>query len=186
MTPEEQPNPAAESARPNSSAEPQRRSLRPRRGHRGRGRRRKPAPQDEAPAATTESGSLPEAAEAQKIGAEVAEPLLEPREAEEYAAPDEPGVEREPDLAEPVRSHELREERRPPAKPASPQSIQDAIDHVMHVISALRESLDEMEDVLELLEALERQIGADDREIESLRCALRQLHRGREGGPHRR
>jgi hypothetical protein len=42
-----------------------------------------------------------------------------------------------------------------------------------------------MEEVLETLELAERQKDADEYEIESLRRALRQFHRPREGG-HRR
>jgi hypothetical protein len=42
-----------------------------------------------------------------------------------------------------------------------------------------------MEEVLETLELAERQQDADEQEIESLRRALKQLHRPREGGGHR-
>jgi hypothetical protein len=38
-----------------------------------------------------------------------------------------------------------------------------------------------MEEVLETLELAERQKDADEREIESLRRSLRQIHRPREG-----
>ena len=42
-----------------------------------------------------------------------------------------------------------------------------------------------MEEVLEILEVAERQKDADEREIESLRRALRQVQRPREREPHR-
>ena len=42
-----------------------------------------------------------------------------------------------------------------------------------------------MDEVLETLELAQRQQGADEQEIESLRRALRQLQRPREGGPPR-
>jgi hypothetical protein len=65
---------------------------------------------------------------------------------------------------------------------ASPATLAQAIEEVNHVIKNLRESLDEMEDVLEMLEIIERQNDADEREIESLRRALRQFQRPRDGG----
>ena len=49
------------------------------------------------------------------------------------------------------------------------------------MIDTLRETLDEMEEVLETLELAERQKDGDEREIESLRQALRNLQRPREG-----
>ena len=51
------------------------------------------------------------------------------------------------------------------------------------IIETLKETLDDMEEVLETLELAERQKDADEREIESLRSSLRQLHRG--AGPDR-
>ena len=72
----------------------------------------------------------------------------------------------------------------PPARefqPASPQSIHEAIAEVTRVVGTLRETLEEMEQVLETLELFERQKDADEREIQSLRRALRPLHGRREG-----
>jgi hypothetical protein len=61
-----------------------------------------------------------------------------------------------------------------------------AIEEVNRIIDSLRDSLDDMESVLEMLEQFERQSNADEREIESLRRALRHLQRPRDGGhPHR-
>ncbi len=64
----------------------------------------------------------------------------------------------------------------------SPATIQNAIDDVNQIIGTLRDTLIDMEEVLETLELLERQNNADERELESLRRALRTLHRPREGG----
>jgi prefoldin subunit 5 len=64
---------------------------------------------------------------------------------------------------------------------AAPATIQDAIERVNDVIEKLRQSLDEMEEVFELLETLERQSTGDQQEIESLRRAMRQFQRPREG-----
>ncbi|MEY2428142.1 MAG: hypothetical protein QOJ40_1027 [Verrucomicrobiota bacterium] len=53
------------------------------------------------------------------------------------------------------------------------------------IIETLKDTLDDMDEVLETLELAQRQQGADEQEIESLRRALRQLQRPREGGPPR-
>ncbi len=55
---------------------------------------------------------------------------------------------------------------------------------VNQIITTLQQTLNEMEEVLETLELAERQKDADEREIESLRHALRHLHRPRDGGHH--
>ena len=60
--------------------------------------------------------------------------------------------------------------------------MEGAIEEVNGIIDTLRTALDEMEEVLEMLEVFERQQSLDEREIESLRRALRQGHRPREGG----
>jgi len=58
--------------------------------------------------------------------------------------------------------------------------VQKAIGEVNHIIETLKESLDEMEEVLETLELAERQKDVDEREIESLRRALRHLQQPRD------
>jgi uncharacterized protein Yka (UPF0111/DUF47 family) len=63
----------------------------------------------------------------------------------------------------------------------SGNGVQNAIEEVNQIIDNLREALDEMEEVLETLELAERQKTADEQEIDSLRRALRQLQRPREG-----
>ena len=75
--------------------------------------------------------------------------------------------------------------RDPSERPSAPEhssssAIQNAIGEVNHIIESLRETLDEMEEVLETLELAERQKDSDEREVESLRHALRNLQRARE------
>jgi hypothetical protein len=60
--------------------------------------------------------------------------------------------------------------------------VREAIDEVNRIMSTLRDTLEEMEEVLETLELAERQKTADEQEIESLRRALRQGGRPRDGG----
>ena len=74
-------------------------------------------------------------------------------------------------------SEPVAEEAAPPAS-SKPASITDAIDQVTGIIDELKHVLDEMEEVLETLELAERQKIDDEREIDSLQRALRQLHRG--------
>ena len=75
----------------------------------------------------------------------------------------------------------------PPLQPASAAAIRGALDDVNDVLERLHRAVDEMEGVLETLEIAERQKTADEREIESLRRALRQFQRPRErDGGHRR
>jgi hypothetical protein len=72
----------------------------------------------------------------------------------------------------------------PVGQPASPAAVEKAIEEVSNIVETLRTALDEMEEVLEMLEVFERQKNADEREIESLRRAVRQIHRPRDGGHH--
>jgi hypothetical protein len=62
-------------------------------------------------------------------------------------------------------------------------AIGQAIDEVMQIVDSLKGALDQMDEVLELVEVAERQKLADEREIESLRRALRQLQRPRSPRP---
>ena len=55
-------------------------------------------------------------------------------------------------------------------------AVSQAIDEVMEIIESLKRAVDQMEEVLELVELAERQKLADEREIDSLRRTLRQLH----------
>ena len=64
-------------------------------------------------------------------------------------------------------------------------AIGQAIDEVMEIVDALKRAVDQMEEVLELVELAERQKLGDEREIESLRRALRNIHQrpdSRRGG----
>ena len=76
----------------------------------------------------------------------------------------------------------------PAARAAKPDgsAISQAVNEVMQIVESLRQALNQMEDVLELVEHAERQKLADEREIESLRRALRQLQQPRSGRGERR
>lgn len=67
-----------------------------------------------------------------------------------------------------------------PTEARSGSAIEQALAQVNEIVELLRRALDEMEEVLETVELAERQKIEDEREIESLRRALRQLHRPRE------
>jgi hypothetical protein len=83
--------------------------------------------------------------------------------------------EREPEM--------LQESSEPPV----PARVSDAIEQVTRIIEELKLALNEMEEVLETLELAERQKIDDEREIEALNRALRQLHRphAASGSPRR-
>ena len=74
----------------------------------------------------------------------------------------------------------------PPRHHSTPKSsgIGKAIEEVTEIIEELKHVLDEMEGVLETLEVAERQKTDDERDIESLQRALRQLRRPASGGHH--
>lgn len=78
---------------------------------------------------------------------------------------------------------EAAEQRHQPEAAHQPPAISDAIEQVNRIIEELKHSLDEMEEVLETLELAERQKIDDEREIQSLQRALRQLHRPRDNEP---
>jgi len=96
---------------------------------------------------------------------------------------------REPEPQETEPSGDLREAQpvRAPArpqpfarrdfKPAEPKAVTEAIEEVNQIIATLRQTLDQMEEVLETLELAEVQKTADEREIQALRTALKQLDR---------
>ncbi|MGA3283123.1 MAG: hypothetical protein ABSD57_01515 [Verrucomicrobiota bacterium] len=58
-------------------------------------------------------------------------------------------------------------------------AISQAIEEVTQIVESLKQTLDQMEEVLELVELAERQKLADEREIESLRQALRKIQQPR-------
>ncbi len=174
MAPEEESKP--ETSQPEVARRtPGRRDPRPNRGRRGRGRGPRPK------LATAES---PEIARTELAPPQDSEPIFELAE--------EPGQPSEPPSASIERPERSREPESPiplhqPLQPASGASIEKAIEEVSAIVEALRTSLDEMEEVLELLEVFERQKNVDERELESLRRAVRQMHRPRDPGrlPHR-
>ena len=89
-----------------------------------------------------------------------------------------------PAIAEsPQPAIEAAEQRQQPEAAHRPPAISDAIEQVNRIIEELKHSLDEMEEVLETLELAERQKIDDEREIQSLQRALRQLHRPRDNEP---
>ncbi len=201
MAPEEEPNPGEHQPQSSESRDPGRPPRRSGRGRRGRGRRarhpdrRAPEqPRDEAgpaieplhaPAelAPSEEESPEQTAREETIEAREEAPterVMEDSEqapTEEYQPEPEPETALEPEAARAEPGFSAGE-----LEPSSPPTIQQAIDQVTDVTEALRKALDDMEQVLEMLEEIERQSGADQREIESLRRALRQLHRPHEGG----
>jgi hypothetical protein len=58
-------------------------------------------------------------------------------------------------------------------------AISQAVEEVMQIVESLKQTLGQMEEVLELVELAERQKSADEREIESLRRALRKIQQPR-------
>lgn len=121
------------------------RRRRGRRGGRGRARRLPEA----APRVTTESASAPVTASAPEAA--------EPQPVLTAIAERVGRIARDPELA------------------ANGSAISKAIEEVSEIVESLKRVLDQMEEVLELTELAERQKMADEREIDSLRRALRQL-----------
>lgn len=180
MAPEEEAsNPETPQTDTSVSRSPHRRGRRSGRGRRGRGHRGRSKAQTETTAIPPEERSREEQPEP------IFELAAEQRaDAEPEAAGTEP-VEplEEPAVAEPA---PVAPTETAPTQTASRPSVEKAIEEVNGIVDALRGALDDMEEVLEMLEAFERQNNADEREIESLRRALRQMHRPRDGGhPHR-
>src|SRR5512135_1313214 len=117
MTPEQEPEPAnipPEQPPPASTSNP--RGRRSGRGHRGRGRRRSHAPQQQPPPAT-------------EVAPEPAQLPLEPAQTLTQAAP----VERQTTSSPPFGQ-----------QPASPTAVQAAIEEVTQIIETLRATLDDM------------------------------------------
>lgn len=72
-----------------------------------------------------------------------------------------------------------------PSEKDSP-AISRVIDEVRRIVESLEQALEQMEEVQELVELADRQKSADEREIESLRRALRRIQspRAHPGAPH--
>ena len=187
--------PDEESSRSEESAAPGKRprARRSRRGGRGRGRGRKPGagaaapPDSEPPAPEAEFAATEERIEAAEPAAEempmADSPIEEARHeaADELVREESEGFEEAPVHGEPELPEEAPSLQRPPERsdfrPAPPAAIADAIAEVNQVITSLKQVLDQMEEVLETLELAEVQKSADEREIQSLRNALRQFER---------
>jgi hypothetical protein len=144
-----------------------------RRGRRGGRGRRRPAP------------AIPVAGQfAQTESPSQIEPPIRLREEMPVRpAPSKPKF--QPPVSAPVDPPE--EKFRPSPRKNNPDgsAISQAVSEVTQIIESLRQSLAQMEEVLELVELAERQKLADEREIESLLRALRQLQ-SRGGRPERR
>lgn len=176
MAPEEEPKPEI-SQQQAGPRPPGRRDRRPSRGRRGRGRggRPKTGPTDRPPE-SSEPGGLPPREDAEPIFEAASDTEQGSEPASLSRSPSEPL----PELAPQSMSRESRE----PGQPAAPATVEKAIEEVSAVVESLRTALDEMEEVLELLEVFERQKNADEREIEALRRAVRQVNRPRDTGHH--
>lgn len=128
---------------------------------------------------------MPAAGEPEPIFELAQEPESSPEASEPEPEAVEPERQAETDFRPEPEPEPIPEEPLPPrGQPASQSTVEKAIEEVSEVVEALRNALEEMEEVLELLEVFERQKNADEREIESLRRAVRQIHRPRDSGHH--
>ena len=173
MAPEEESKPETSPHDAAGPKPPMRRDRRPGRGRRGHGRggRVKRAPSETGAAPVAGTGVAPQEAEP------IFELAEEPNQPADFRS-DEPEATEAP--PEPIVHSTLGQK----PQPASSTSVENAIEEVSTIVETLRGALDDMEEVLELLEVFERQKNADEREIDSLRRALRQVHRPRDAGHH--
>jgi hypothetical protein len=153
-----------EESSPEESAPAKR--ARPRRSRRGGRGRKRPVPRAIAP---TEAGPVAHSSETMTEVPVAGAALKRTAEIPEEETSAAPFVEHQR-VTPPS-----REERH--FKPASPAAVAEAIEVVTGIIVSLRQVLDQMEEILETLELAEVQKTADEREIQSLRNALRQLDR---------
>ena len=79
-----------------------------------------------------------------------------------------------------------RADDREPEPERRGSAVTQAIAEISEIVESLRRVLDQMEDVLELTELAERQKTTDEREIDSLRRALRQFQQRTTRGPRSR
>ena len=89
----------------------------------------------------------------------------------------EPAATEESSVEAAAYSEREPETMRETSEPPVPARVSDAIEQVTRIIEELKLALNEMEEVLETLELAERQKIDDEREIDALNRALRQLHR---------
>jgi hypothetical protein len=209
MIPDEQPKAASEpsdTAAPARAAAGGRR--RSRRGGRRHSKRRVPGSPEGQPAAiaANETGDETVPVEASGSG-ELSQasqtispaPISPPFKTERGEPPTQrsPAEPRERTPQGPRERQPEREQRRaPPERPPQPErpseselepaefkapSVTEAIEQVTKIIEELKSVLGEMEEVLETLEFAERQKIDDEREIETLQRALRQLRQHQPG-----
>jgi hypothetical protein len=84
----------------------------------------------------------------------------------------------------PARPPEFRGSRPPPPPPApapATSAVAEAIEDVYRITETLKKVMEELDELLETLELAERQKLEDERELDQLRRALRQIQRPREG-----
>ena len=91
-------------------------------------------------------------------------------------------------IARPLRPEPAmaRADEREPEPERRGSAVTQAIAEISEIVESLRRVLDQMEDVLELTELAERQKTTDEREIDSLRRALRQFQQRTTRGPRSR
>jgi hypothetical protein len=156
MTPEEQSGASGSAASRRSGSSRRRRSFRP-------GRRPPPRPRGN-PSASQDSPSAPPEAISEQADVDAGSAAVDqPQEVSAYSGS----------------APQLRPEERVPSAPAGP-AIQEAITQLQRINKDMEELLLEMQKALETLEEAEVQKYADERELESLRAAIRQLTRPRE------
>jgi len=181
MGPEQEPSQSAAPQSDTAGARPApRRGRGPGRGHRGHGRRRRPKPIAEEP---------PPLPPPDTVVAGEPEPIFEL--AAEQSGTEESDAPAEFSSEEPLENLPASAIASAPRASQEPRlgsepSVQKAIEEVSSIVDSLRGALDTMEEVLEMLELFERQQNVDEQEIESLRRALRQIHRPRDSGHPRR
>lgn len=173
---------------PAGSAESSKRPGGRRRGRRGgRGRNRGPrAPQALAAELAAETPGTPAPGETTDFATAGSPPEVAPETESEETAPRAVKVSEPPPLIERVKKLADRVSSRPPERPAEASAVSQAVNEVMQIVESLKKAVEQMEEVLELVELAERQKLADEREIDALRHALRQLHHPREGGRRER
>jgi len=154
-----------EEQQPESSSVTPAKGLGPRRrGRRGGRGRRRPAPAVLATGQISQTESPPKQTEP---------PIRLREEMPVRPTPSKPKF--SPAVSAPIEPP--REKFRPAPRKNNPDSsaISQAVNEVTDIVESLRQALEQMEEVLELLELAERQKITDEREIESLLRALRQL-----------
>lgn len=176
---------------------PLRRRRRGSRGGRGRSRRTAPSP---APSGGTPppDDEVVKPVEGPDFDAEPETEMSQPVEAQEHdseaasvveveaAPPAEERPQRAPVRPPVQRSQDYRPQReprpqRPPAPPPAPEpqrqgsAVAQAVEDVYGIVETLKKVMEDLDELLETLELAERQKIEDERELDNLRRAMRQL-----------